>query len=583
MLTAVRVAKTFVRLISTVGRAVADSNARDARRLVGRSTLELAGLASERWAALFVRAIETVLVSVARPKDRNTAVIGRATSMLAARAIRHTRVVILQHRKVVRAGTSIAFGSIRRQQAEMSAVAIVLATGIIVGQLSQWMIHVHIVRPVRSIAQHLEVFARKLVRPHQSLRVPIGPEEPVVEHRQRKDMRHASTTEHCASVASIEVGVVDVIEMSVGPIELVTKVIDRQRIRPHQLRLVRDDARKVAAVHAHPPNEGVMAPVGEEDQTQARVQHNGSRVGDATGQQCLAMGSIQLGHLDVFRGPIQPVQLVRHPVDGNTFEAMCLVSDQILLAGAVDEDSIDGLVAHVGVVDPLVAIVKVQCHHILQVHLHQIVARAIDRSIAQVVSIAEDQPRRNIVAAFAHIAPDGALVILLVALAKVRTWRVETIIAAHRLLGVALVDIFARLPILRQLISLATFAVIAGGRVHALVLALIHLGLEAFVDIAMCGLVAAILTIQSLVARERCIDALATFAAEVSRAAGVCRIRFALWQLFVAHVAAVVLAIAQISLADALRVATRKLFGQTIAEGAISMLVRAIATVVVVI
>ncbi len=103
---------------------------------------------------------------------------------------------------------------------------------------------------------------------------------------------------------------------------------------------------------------------------------------------------------------VDPVELAADPVDGDALEAHAVVFDDGLsVARAVDRRPVDGLGVDVGKVDALLALVKVDGHHVAQVVLvHHGVLSGVDGHVAHVVLVGEDQPRPHAVAPLASPA-----------------------------------------------------------------------------------------------------------------------------------------------------------------------------------
>lgn len=70
----------------------------------------------------------------------------------------------------------------------------------------------------------------------------------------------------------------------------------------------------------------------------------------------------------MFTSAVHPVYLAPNPVDRNPFQTVGFMSHNILLAGAVNVNPINGLVAHICVIEALFAIVEIQSDHVFEVH-----------------------------------------------------------------------------------------------------------------------------------------------------------------------------------------------------------------------
>lgn len=200
----------------------------------------------------------------------------------------------------------------------------------------------------------------------------------------------------------------------------------------------------------------LQVPAGEVQVPGSGVHGDGARVLDA-GFERAPVGAVQLGHLQVLAVPVQPVQLVAHPVDSHAFQSMAVVPDDALAvrAGTADARPVDGLGAHVAEVQPAVSVVKVQRHHIEQVLVAERVLGRVQRHVAHVVLVGEHQPRPGPVPAFARPLVRRPVVVRLVALAVVRPGRVQAVLRARARHFGALVHVLACLAVRHQPVGYA--------------------------------------------------------------------------------------------------------------------------------
>lgn len=306
-----------------------------------------------------------------------------------------------------------------------------------------------------------------------------------------------------------------------------------------------------------------------------------ARVVDATTQDGLAIAPIQLAHLQMLDCSINPIQLPSHPVYRKTLQTMGILTNDCLLAGAVHEYPMDGLVANIGIVETLSCIIVIESDSILQVHLDETVDAAICAHVPEIVTITEYNPGLG-----GDIAPLASpliwlpVIVCLVTLADVSAGRVETVLATVAIALLAFVDIFTCLAVSHQLVARVALAMEANQCVDALVLALVHLRTGALVHITMGTLVRLILAIDLLVADSFVRDTLAILAPELAIWTGG-RLCMALLGCFVGPIgAAIILAITHVRPADALPVGASELAGRiALAEYAILVLIRAVSAI----
>lgn len=154
------------------------------------------------------------------------------------------------------------------------------------------MANVDVERPVCGVDQRLTTRAVVFVAFLHRASVPVGPVNIVLEHGQSEWVRQVSVV-HCVSVFTIQVWesekkkkkkkrckghksrcnagqksettswqthLLDVIEMSIRPVELVVSVVDRDAVGP--LDLGGDDGCFVESIHSNTAYKGFVSPVG---------------------------------------------------------------------------------------------------------------------------------------------------------------------------------------------------------------------------------------------------------------------------------------------------------------------------------
>lgn len=187
--------------------------------------------------------------------------------------------------KIVWAGTAEGNTAevVGRDEAEMCAATIAVSARVVVVELLDRVEDVNVIGPVSRVAQHCVVFAGELVRPHNGLEVPICPEQAVVNDGQGKDMRHhLLATQNEADILPVKVGGGDVVQVGISPPDAISEEIDGQGIGPCDPVAIhrRQDSGEcvVTAIHPDATNVCVKVPAGEEDEADARVNHDGTRI-----------------------------------------------------------------------------------------------------------------------------------------------------------------------------------------------------------------------------------------------------------------------------------------------------------------
>ena len=133
--------------------------------------------------------------------------------------------------------------------------------------------HLYVHRPVDRVRDVASIRPRKFMRPFYALVLPIGPIQILAEQRQREYVRQLFL-DHVVFVIAVQIGERDIIEASVGPVDVICEVVDREGVRPAEV--VGDDRSTRAAVHPEAPDVGIVAPVRVEDEAAERVNDKGA-------------------------------------------------------------------------------------------------------------------------------------------------------------------------------------------------------------------------------------------------------------------------------------------------------------------
>lgn len=170
------------------------------------------------------------------------------------------------------------------------------------------MVHVEIVGSVCRVAQYHVILSRPFIGTADSLQVPIGPENEIIENGDCKNVwNFQHILDNVASIPAIQVGVGNVIQMGIRPEELVRHVVDRKSIWPCKSLLVGDDASEIASVHAQPANVSLQMPRREKQVSNSWMDNNSPRIRNAISLQRFPVRAIQFRYFNVFRMTIQPV------------------------------------------------------------------------------------------------------------------------------------------------------------------------------------------------------------------------------------------------------------------------------------
>lgn len=155
-------------------------------------------------------------------------------------------------------------------------------------------------------------------------------------------------------------------------------------------------------------------------------------------------------------------------------------ADNHFSVAAIIGHSLDHSATHIDPIKPLVNAIKVQSHHAGQPLQDERVGGPVCRQVPQVITVAEDEVRGDVAvlaaatavwlsqesgSTFADVGADGVLADL----------------AAHPGALSTLVDVVARLAVGHEAVSPATGADEAGGRVGAVVIAVMDRRVRAFI------------------------------------------------------------------------------------------------------
>ena len=328
---AIMIAKSFIRVVSTIIQAIANSSGQGTIFVI---TLELSRLANPfRARGWFVRSILAILFTVATPMMRNTSVIltfGSA-SMLGLGTISNASSAIWSQDEIVWTSTghfdTFAIG-IRSNETQVRAAAIVILARVVIFQLTERMINLNVVWSMSGVSQNGHAFAGELVGLDDGLQVPVGPEQIVVKDTQGKHMRSLISLQDVFDVLAIVVREGNVVQMSISPPDFVSEEINGESIRPGQVvsSSSRDDPTKgaVVAIHTNTSNVSLQVPRGEVDITNSRMNCNGSGIFNL-GHDGFAMAAIKFSHVHVLSVTINPIQLVIDPINGQTFKTFSIM------------------------------------------------------------------------------------------------------------------------------------------------------------------------------------------------------------------------------------------------------------------
>lgn len=165
--------------------------------------------------------------------------------------------------------------------------------------------------------------------------------------------------------------------------------------------------------------------------------------------------------------PVEPVQFATNPVDGQTFQSHGIVlNDGFFGVGAVDERPVDGFGVDVGKVETIFAEVKVDGDDIAQILMHDRVLLGIDRHVAHVILIREDEPRRSGVSSLTSVLIRFPFVVGFVTFAVIRSRCVDAILRADSRRISTFVNVGTCFAISHQPIAWIASAFILDGQVN---------------------------------------------------------------------------------------------------------------------
>ena len=100
------------------------------------------------------------------------------------------------------------------------------------------------------------------------------------------------------------------------------------------------------------------------------MHNNSSGIIDIFVHQSSAVCPIEFGHIKLFSVSVQPVDLPAHPVDGQPFQPMSVVANDRLLLAAIQEHSLNDLVADVAEIQSFLPVIETKGNDIAQAHLY---------------------------------------------------------------------------------------------------------------------------------------------------------------------------------------------------------------------
>ena len=373
----------------------------------------------------------------------------------------------------------------RRQKTQAGAASVVGSARIRVRNLSEWVVNVEVVRPVRRVAQHRVVGARPLVRPADGLQIPIRPEDEIVKNGDGENVGNAQRVlDDVFAILAVQIGEGDVIEMSIRPEELVRHVVDGEGVGPGQSLFVGDDASEIASIHAQSADVSLQMPRSEEQVTSTWMDDDGSRIGNAIRFERLPVGAVQLGDFDMFRVSVQPVEFATDPVDGQTFQSHGIVFDDRLFgAAAIDVRPVDGLGIDVRKIEPIFFKVEIDSHDIAQVLMDNGVLFSINRHVAHVVLVGENEPRHCRVTSLARVLVRLALVVRLVTFTGIRAGGVDAVLRTNSGSVDAFVNVRTSLSVGHQSIARIASALVFDGHINTQLAALVNFHLKFRIEI----------------------------------------------------------------------------------------------------
>lgn len=132
----------------------------------------------------------------------------------------------------------------------MGTAPVIAITRVGIGELFEWVVDVNVVRSVGGVTKHSVVATVEFVTAIDRLGIPIRPVDMIFKQGQRKDMWHFLSRYNYMFVFSVQVHGGYIVQMSVGPIESLRKVVQCEGVRPGDVVLVSEDPCEVTPVHA---------------------------------------------------------------------------------------------------------------------------------------------------------------------------------------------------------------------------------------------------------------------------------------------------------------------------------------------
>lgn len=148
--------------------------------------------------------------------------------------------------------------------------------------------------------------------------------------------------------------------------------------------------------------------------------------------------------------------------------------------------------------------------------MNDVVLRAIDGNISDVIFVGEDKPWLFFVLALARMFIVLSLVVALIALTIETSRCVGAVLRANARFLQTFIDIRASFSVGQQLVALITVAIEARQSINAFMSALMNFHLRAFVDITVKWFIRFVSAIGNFVANEGIVDALSIVASELT-------------------------------------------------------------------
>ena len=369
-------------------------------------------------------------------------------------------------------------------------------------------------------------------------------------------------------IFAIKISIGHIVQMCIGPPDFIREVVDGQGVWPGQVVSLHrgHDPREsgVISIHANPANVGLEVPRGEKYVANSRMNHNGSRVFDAS-HDGFPVPSVQFRNAHMLSMPVDPIEFVVDPIHSNAFKAFGIMFNHGLFLGDViccNFSFVNRFGRHVSKVDIAIFVVEIQADHVAQVSLNKAHLGRISAHISYVVFVAENDPWINVIQPFAGFAIGLAFVKFRITFAVERPFGIKALLRACTGHVGALVDVLTGLAISHELVAFVAFAPEALLRVDTLVIAAVILDTSAFVNSTVKWFIAAIRTILFFVANQ--IVAYALFAIHSGYTLALelvffARILLGITVEFVRTVTTVVFAIASVVFRNAFRVLTGEL------------------------